>query len=73
MSKTPLINGIFIIRTQAEYSPITKSMSVRCVLEMPMTGQHLMFVDVETLLTALSAEITEIHQQIIPKQKEDKS
>lgn len=73
MSDTPLKNGIFIIRTQAEYSPITKTVSVRAVLEMPMTGQQIMCVDVETLLKMLKAEILETHKQIIPKQKEAKS
>ena len=73
MSNTPLINGIFIIRTQAEYSPITKIVSVRTILEMPMTGQQIMCVDVETLLSALKTEISEAHQQIIPKQKEEKA
>jgi hypothetical protein len=73
MSDTPLINGIFIIRTQAEYSPVTKMVSLRAILEMPMSGQQIMCVDVETLLSALKAEISETHQQIIPKQKEDKS
>ena len=70
MSNTPLINGIFIIRTQAEYSPITKIVSVRTILEMPMTGQQIMCVDVETLVSALEAEISQTHKKITPKQKE---
>jgi hypothetical protein len=72
MSNTPLKNGIFIIRTQSEYSPISKTVSIRAVLEMPMTGQQIMCVDVETLLSVLKAEISETHKQIIPEQKEGK-
>ena len=73
MSNTLLINGFFIVRTQAEYSPVTKMVSVRAILEIPMTGQQIMCVDDETLLSALKTEISEAHQQIIPKQKEEKA
>lgn len=38
-----------------------------------MTGQQLMFGDVATMLTALTSEITELHKQIIPEPKEDKT
>lgn len=73
MIDNPVINCTFIIRSQAEYSSAAQAMSVRCILEMPATGQHRGFTDVETLLNNLRAELAEIHNQIIPEQKGEKS
>lgn len=71
MSFNPVINCTFIIRSQAEYNPESQIMSIRCILETPTTGRHTGFVDVDTLLNALRTELTEIHNQIIPEQKEE--
>lgn len=66
MRINPVSNCILIIRSQAEYSPATETLSVRFVLEVPAKGQHYGFVDVEALLKALKIELVETHQQIIP-------
>lgn len=68
MTTNPTINCTFIIRSQAEYSPASQTLSVRLMLEMPATGQHRGFVDLEALLTALRIELVETHRQIIPSE-----
>ena len=71
MTDNSVINCLFIVRSQAEYSPATQTMSVRCILEMPTTGQHHGFTDVEALLSSLRVELMAMHNQIIPEQKEE--
>lgn len=55
----PVTNCTLIIRSQAEYSPTASRLNVRFMLEMPTTGQHRGFVDVEDLVTALRIELEE--------------
>jgi hypothetical protein len=43
---------------------------MRCILELPATGQHLGFTDVDTLLAALRVELLEMQYEIIPPRKE---
>ena len=61
-----------IIRSQLEYSAATQAVIVRCMLEMPSTGQRQGFTDVEALLDALRAELTAMQNQIIPTEEEKK-
>ena len=61
-----------IIRSQLEYSAATQAVIVRCMLEMPSTGQRQGFTDVEALLDALRVELTAMQNQIIsPGQKKE--
>lgn len=50
-------NCTLIIRSQAEYSPAANALSVRFMLELPATGQHRGFIDVEDLVTAMRIEL----------------
>jgi hypothetical protein len=71
MSINPTINCTFIIRGQAEYSPAAQILSVRFILEMPATGQHRGFVDVEDLISALRIELAGTYGLIIPPEPEE--
>jgi len=71
MTTNPVSNCILIIRSQAEYSPASQTLSVRFMLEMPATGQHCGFVDVEALISALRIELVETHRQIIPSEQQE--
>jgi len=53
-----------IIRSQLEYSAADQAVIVRCILELPSTGQRRGFTDVEALLDALRVELTEMQNQI---------
>lgn len=57
MATNSVINSTLIVRSQAEYSPATQTLSVRFILEMPATGQHRGFADVEALLCLQGGEI----------------
>lgn len=75
MSVNPVRNYTFIIRSQAEYSELSQSMSVRHILEIPTTGKHLGFVDAEALLATLRKELTKLHGHdlSITNEKEEKT
>ncbi|MCB0099726.1 MAG: hypothetical protein KDE46_28530 [Caldilineaceae bacterium] len=66
MKVNPVINCTLVIRSQMEYSRATQAVSLRCILEMPVTGKRVGFTDVESLLAALRAELANIQNQIIP-------
>lgn len=65
MKINPVAHCTLIIRSQAEYSAVTQSVSVRCILETPSTGQRQGFTNLEAVLTALCAELTEFQSQVI--------
>lgn len=65
MKANPVMYSTLIIRSQVEYST-TQSVILRCVLEMPATGQRRGFTDLDDLLVALRAELMELQRQIIP-------
>lgn len=75
MTTHSVFNCTFIIRSQAEYSELSQTMSVRHILEIPTMDRHLGFVDIEALLTVLRTELMALqgHKHINPEQKEDKS
>ncbi len=66
MKPNPVIYRTLIVRNQIEYSAASQSVITRCVLEIPSTGQHQGFTDIEALLAALGAELRLIQNQIIP-------
>ncbi len=66
MKINPVVNCTLIIRSQVEYSAATQTVVLRCLLEKTATGQRHGFTDVDTLLTALRAELMEMQNQIIP-------
>ncbi|MFN8494723.1 MAG: hypothetical protein U0350_44385 [Caldilineaceae bacterium] len=70
MKANPVMYSTLIIRSQAEYSTITQSVILRCVLETPATGQRRGFTDLDDLLVALRAELMELQNQIIPPEQE---
>ena len=73
MQVNPVANYIFIIRTQAEYSLVAHTVSVRCILEVPSTGERHGFADVEALLAALGAELIAAHATIIPMDEKEEN
>jgi hypothetical protein len=66
MKPNPVIHCTLIIRSQIEYSRVTQEVTMRCILEMPATGQRLGFTEIEALLTTLRAQLLEMQYQIIP-------
>lgn len=66
MKANPVVNCTLIIRSQAEYSATTQAVILRCILEMPATGQRSGFTDLEALLHALRAELVAIQNLIMP-------
>lgn len=59
MRSNPVSNCTLIIHSQAEYSLGSQTLSVRFMLEIPSTGQHRGFADMEHLVTALRIELGE--------------
>lgn len=70
MSNNRVVNCMFVLRSQAEYSAATQRVVLRCVLEVPATGQRQGYTEVEALLTALRAELLKIQVQMIPPDSE---
>ena len=65
MKVNPVMYNTLIVRSQVEYST-TQAVILRCILEIPATGQRHGFTDLDTLLVALRAELLEFQRQIIP-------
>lgn len=70
MKANPIIYCNLIIHSQIEYSMTEQAVILRAVLEMPTIGQRQGFTDMEALLAAIRAELTEIQGQIIPSEQE---
>jgi len=70
MNSNRVINCMFVLRSQAEYSVATQRVILRCVLEVPATGQRQGYTEVEALLTALRTELLNIQAQMIPPNPE---
>ena len=70
MKVNSVIHCNLIIRSQIEYSTVTQTVSMRCILESPTTGQRSGFTDVDALLTGLRAELLKMQSQIIPPSQE---
>lgn len=66
MESNPVAYCTLIVRTQAEYSTLAQAVVVRCILEIPATGQRRGFTDVDELLAALRADLLEAQHQMIP-------
>ena len=66
MKVNPVRNCTLVIRSQAEFSAATQTVIMRCILELPATGQRRGFSDVDALLTALRAELTDMQRKIVP-------
>lgn len=71
MKINPVAYYTLIIRSQAEYSAGTQSVIFRCLLESPSTNQRQGFTDLEALLTALCAELTEFQSRLIPPNEQN--
>lgn len=69
MNINPVINSTLIIRSQAEYSLASQTVSVRYILEVPATGQHRGFIDLEELISALRGELITVNSGIIPPEQ----
>lgn len=66
MNSNRVVNCMFVLRSEAEYSVATQRVILRCVLEVPATGQRQGYTEVEALLTALRTELLTIQAQMIP-------
>ncbi len=65
MKTNPVSNCTFIIRCQAEYSAATQTVTLRCILETPTTGQRRSFSDMQALLAALEADLLSMQSRLI--------
>lgn len=63
MNDHPVRNCTFIIRTQAEYSPTSQRVVLRCILETPAKGQRQGFTDTDALLAAVRAKLEDLQSQ----------
>jgi len=70
MKVNPITYCNLIIHSQIEYSAAAQAVIVRCILEMPATGQRHGFTDVDALLVTLRAELLKIQNQMIPSEQE---
>ncbi len=66
----PVGNYTFIIRCQAEYSAATRTVTLRCILEMPATGQHRSFSDMHALLAAIEADLLSMQSRLLLSEQE---
>ena len=71
MKANRVIYSNHIIRSQIEYSTETQTVVVRCILEIPATGQRRGFTSLEALITALQNELLELQSQIMPDESKD--
>ncbi len=60
----PVGNYSLVIRVQAEYSPATQTVTLRCMLETPATGQHRGFTDLDALLAAIQAHVLALQDDL---------
>lgn len=70
MKVNPVINSMFILRSQAEYSTTAEMVVLRYILERPATGQRCGFTDIDALLAALRSELLAVKKQIISPAQE---
>ena len=66
MNVNSVLNCTLIIRSQVEYSVTVGTVILRCILEVPATGQRRGFTSTEDLLAALRAELMAVQNQIVP-------
>jgi hypothetical protein len=60
----PVGNYSLVIRVQAEYSPATQMVTLRCMLETPATGEHRGFTDLDALLAAIEASVLALQDEL---------
>lgn len=65
MKTNPVSNCTFIIRCQAEYSAASRTVTLRCILEMPAGGRHRSFSDMDALLAALEADLLSMQSRLV--------
>ena len=65
MNVNLISNCTHIIRSQAEYSASTEEVVLRCILEIPATGERRGFASMEALIEALQDELTDMQEQIV--------
>jgi hypothetical protein len=64
-------NQSIIVRVQAEYRAASQAMSVRYLLEIPSSGEHRGFADVEDLISALRIELRKSSEPIVASQRKE--
>ena len=56
-----------LIRSQVEFSESTQTMILRCILEVPATGERRGFVSMDALMETLRDELTDMQNQIVTR------
>jgi hypothetical protein len=74
-SKTinPVGHCTLVLRVQAEYSIAAETVTLRCRLETPATGQHRGFSDLPALLAAIEADLLAMQQRLLVTDQEQQS
>ena len=60
----PIGHCTLVLRVQAEYSVAAQTVTLRCRLETPSTGQHRGFSDIHALLAAIEADLLAIQNRL---------
>lgn len=63
MSSNELRNRTYILRSQVEYNTETRTAALRCILEIPATGERYGFASMDGLLAALRSHLSEIQEK----------
>ena len=61
----PVGHYTLVLRVQAEYNVAAQTVTLRCRLETPTTGQHRGFADLHALLAAIEADLLAMQQRLI--------
>ena len=69
----PVGHCTLVLRVQAEYSIAAQTVTLRCRLEAPSTGQHRGFSDLHALLAAIEADLLDMQQRLIVGEQEQQS
>ena len=68
MNVNSVSNCTHIIRSQVEYSVSTQTVILRCIVEIPATGERRRgFAPLDALMDALRTELTNMQDQIVSK------
>ena len=60
----PVGHYTLVLRVQAEYSIAAQTVTLRCRLETPATGQHRGFTELPALLAAIEADLLAIQNHL---------
>lgn len=70
LAVNPVGNCTLVVRVQVEYNVAAQTVTLRCRLEAPATGQHRGFSELPALLAAIEADLLALQQRLIGAEQE---